>query len=92
MSQAATFCSLYRSQTWSSTTGSKDRLRILIIGAAFPECLSMEATLRLGWIFHVSHGCVRDKHFLNVLLLEQNKKIKLREKLETRESITAEVV
>lgn len=75
MSQAATFCSLYRSQRWSSTTRGKDGLWVLITGAAFPQRLSMEATLGLGWMFHVSHSCVRDKCILNVLLLWQNPKL-----------------
>lgn len=79
-SQDATLYSLHRSQTWLSTLGSKDRLWIVVTGAAFPQRLSMEATLRLGWIFNVSHSCVRDKRILDVFLLGQNLKLNWRKR------------
>lgn len=63
-----------------STPGSKDRLWIVITGAAFPQRLSMEATLRLDWIFNVSHSCVRDKRILNCTFVRAKPKIKLKEK------------
>lgn len=65
-----------RIQTWLSTAGSKDRLWIVTTAAAFPQRLSMEATLRLDWTFNVNHSCVRDKCILNVLLLLQNLRLK----------------
>lgn len=83
-SQDATLYSLHRSQTWLSTPGSKDRLWIVITGAAFPQRLSMEATLRLDWIFNVSHSCVRDKRILNVFLLGQNLKLNWRKRRKRR--------
>lgn len=71
-----------RIQTWLSTTGSKDRLWIVTTAAAFPQRLSMEATLRLDWSFYVNHSCVRDKCILNVLLLLQNLRLKEKKRKE----------